>query len=175
MYFTAGDVVDDVVYVVLEHKSNQTKTDTAPSAMLMDLPDDVFGRLMHSYMHSLDRSDDGMMVFLVSKSLHKRLLEMEPKLPFEFIVKTKDPKLQLSRVYQEIRSKSKLFKIEVFDFNPVNIYFCHYDEDGDCTGEVIAGPYGERYDWSAIAVALGACTGLRELCLRGQYIDRSFL
>jgi hypothetical protein len=79
------------------------------------------------------------------------------------------------RVYQEIRSKSKLFKIEVFDFNPVNIYFCHYDEDGDCTGEVIAGPYGERYDWSAIAAALGACTGLRELCLRDQYIDRPFL
>ena len=144
-------------------------------AMLMDLPDDVFARVMCSYMHSLDRSDDGMMVFLVSKSLHKRLLEMEPKLPFEFIVKTKDPKLQLSRVYQEIRSKSKLFKIEVFDFNPVNIYFCHYDEDGDCTGEVIAGPYGERYDWSAIAAALGACTGLRELCLRDQYIDRPFL
>ena len=158
-------------------KSNQTKpkTDMALLAMLMDLPDDVFAHLMCSYMHSLDRSDDGMVVFLVSKSLRKRLLEMEPKLPFEFIVKSKDPKLQLSRVYQEIRSKSKLFKIEVFDFNPVNIYFCHYDEDGDCTGEVIAGPYGERYDWSVIAAALGACTGLRELSLRDQYIDRPFL
>jgi hypothetical protein len=142
--------------------------------MLMDLPDDVFLGLMRSYMHSLDCSDDGIVVFHVSKSLRERLLEMEPKLPYEFIVKSKDPKLQLSRVYQEIRSKSKLFKIEVFDFNPVNIYFCHYDEDG-CTGEVIAGPYGERYDWSVIAAALGACTGLRELCLRDQYTDRPFL
>lgn len=158
-----------------EPKSNQTKTDTAPSAMLMDLPDDVFGRLMHSYMHSLDRSDDGMMVFLVSKSLHKRLLEMEPKLPFEFIVKTKDPKLQLSRVYQEIRSKSKLFKIEVFDFTSVNLILDHHDEDCNYTGEIITGPYGKRYDWSAIAAALGACTGLKELRLEGQYIDRPFL
>ena len=60
----------------------------ALTAMLMDLPVDVFALLMLFYMHSLDRSDDGMMVFLVSKSLHKRLLEMEPKLPFEFIVKS---------------------------------------------------------------------------------------
>jgi hypothetical protein len=158
-------------------KSNQTntKTDIALSVMLMDLPVCVFALLMRSYMHSLDRSDDGMVVFHVSKSLRKRLLEMEPKLPFEFIVKSKDPKLQLSRVYQEIRSKSKLFKIEVFAFSSFDIICGHYDEDGDCTGEVIAGPYGERYDWSAIAAALGACKGLKELRLEDQYIDSPFL
>ena len=146
-------------------KPNQTKTktDMALPAMLMDLPDDVFALLMRSYMHSLDRSDDGMVVFHVSKSLRKRLLEMEPKLPFEFIVKSKDSKLQLSRVTQEIRSKSKLFKIEVFEFN------------SDNTGEVIAGPYGEGYDWSVFAAALGACRGLKEVRLYGQYIDRPFL
>ena len=95
----------------------------ALSAMLMDLPVDVFALLMDFYMHSLVRSEDAMVVFHASKSIRKCLLEMEPKLPFEFIVKSKDSKLQLSRVYQEIRSKSKLFKIEVFEFNSVNIIF----------------------------------------------------
>jgi hypothetical protein len=126
-------------------------------------------------MHSLDRSDDGMVVFLVSKSLRKRLLEMEPKLPFEFIVKSKSPKLQLSCVSQEIRSKSKLFKIEVFEFRPSDIFFGHQDEDYKPIGQIIAGPYGERYDWSAIAAALGACTGLRKLRLFDSNIDQPFL
>jgi hypothetical protein len=163
-----------VFYAFLETKTNQTKTDMTLPAMLMDLPVDVFALLMLFYMHSLDRSDDGMVVFHVSKSLRKRLLEMEPKLPYEFIVKSKDPTLQLSRVSQEIRSKSKLFKIEVFEFNLLDI-FGHHDEVDNCTGEVIAGPYGERDDWSAIAVALGACRGLKELRLYDQYIDSQFL
>ena len=143
--------------------------------MLMDLPDDVFFGLMRSYMHSLDCSDDGIVVFHVSKSLRERLLEMEPKLPYEFIVKSKDPKLQLSRVSQEIRSKSKLFKIEVFEFISSDIFFGHHDEDGNAIGEIIAGPYGERHDWNAIAAALGACTGLKELRLFGSNIDQPFL
>ncbi len=170
-----NDVVDDVVYVVLEHKSNQTKTDTALSAMLMDLPVDVFALLMDFYIHSLVRSEDAMVVFHASKSIRKRLLEMEPKLPFVFIVESKDPQLQLSRVPQEIQKKSKLFKIEVFVFNSSDIIRGHYDKDYNEIGEIIAGPYGARKDMSAIAAAVGACTGLKELRLEDQYIDTPFL
>jgi hypothetical protein len=78
-------------------------------------------------------------------------------------------------VSQEIRSKSKLFKIEAFEFIPSDIFFGHHDEDDKPIGEIIAGPYGERYDWSAIAAALGACTGLKELRLFGSNIDQPFL
>jgi hypothetical protein len=170
-----NDVVDDVVYVVLEHKSNQTKTDTALSAMLMDLPVDVFALLMDFYMHSLVRSEDAMVVFHASKSIRKCLLEMESKLPFVFIVESKDPQLQLSRVPQEIQKKSKLFKIEVFVFNSSDIIDGHYDKDYTEIGEIIAGPYGARDDWIAIAAAVGACTGLKELRLLDSNIDQPFL